>query len=30
VRAEEVPGGHHFGGAYDNLARRIVNGLAKT
>ena len=27
---EEIPGGHHFGGAYDNLARRIVNGLAKS
>jgi type IV secretory pathway VirJ component len=28
VQAVQVPGGHHFGGAYDSLARRIVSGLA--
>jgi type IV secretory pathway VirJ component len=29
VHAEELPGGHHFGGAYDALALKIVDGLAK-
>jgi type IV secretory pathway VirJ component len=27
VQVVQVPGGHHFGGAYDSLARRIVSGL---
>ncbi len=27
VQAVQLPGGHHFGGAYDSLARRIVSGL---
>ncbi|MBL8265267.1 MAG: virulence factor family protein [Steroidobacter sp.] len=27
VRIEVLPGGHHFGGAYDALAARILNGL---
>jgi len=28
VQAVVLPGGHHFGGAYDSLARRIMAGLA--
>jgi type IV secretory pathway VirJ component len=27
VQAVAVPGGHHFGGGYDTLARRIMAGL---
>jgi len=29
VQAVELPGGHHFDGAYDALARRIMAGLAR-
>jgi type IV secretory pathway VirJ component len=27
VQAVQLPGGHHFGGSYDTLARQIVSGL---